>query len=58
MMSDYLITAEGAERIRAGVARVREAVETAPKPLARRLRARVGERRPWYDVVEEQSEER
>ncbi len=57
MLGDYLLAAEEAERIRAGVARVREALEAAPKSLAWRLRARVGERRLWYDVVEEQGEE-
>jgi hypothetical protein len=33
---------------------VREAIVAQPKSLRWRLRARVGERRPWYNVVEEQ----
>ncbi|HSL94436.1 MAG TPA: hypothetical protein VLA35_00740 [Thermoleophilia bacterium] len=57
-LSDYLLTDEEAARVRDGLARVRAALEAAPKTLAWRVRARVGERRPWYDVVEEQGEER
>jgi hypothetical protein len=45
-----------AERDRAAalVANVTGAIDAAPKSLAWRLRARVGTRRRWYDLVEEQ----
>jgi hypothetical protein len=58
MLPEYLLTPEETERIRDGLARVRAALEAAPKTLAWRARARIGERRPWYEVVEEQGEER
>jgi len=58
MLPDYLLTSEEEARIRDGLARVRRALEAAPKTLAWRARAKVGERRPWYDVVGEQGEER
>lgn len=57
-LPDYLLTDDEAARILDGLARVRAALEAAPKTLAWRARARIGERRPWYDVVEEQGEER
>lgn len=37
----------------AQVARLREALETAPKSARWRLRARVGDRVPWYNLPEE-----
>jgi hypothetical protein len=36
---------------------VRRALEDAPKSRRWRRRAKVGERRPWYNDVEEQDEE-
>lgn len=57
-LSHYLLSDEETARIREGLARVRAALEDAPKTLAWRARAGIGERRPWYDVVEEQGEER
>jgi hypothetical protein len=42
------------DRVRKSLARLREALETEPKSRAWRLRARVGTRRPWHDLVEEQ----
>jgi hypothetical protein len=58
MLSGYLLTPEEDARIRDGLTRIRAALEAAPKTLGWRARARVGERRPWYEVVEEQGEER
>jgi hypothetical protein len=58
MLPEYLLTPEEEARIRDALARVGGALEAAPKTLAWRGRARVGERRPWFDVVEEQGEER
>ena len=48
-----------AERARIGrrLERLQEALEAAPKSLGWRLRARVGERRAWHNVVEEQGED-
>jgi len=57
MLSDYLVTSDEAARIREGLTRIREALEAEPKPLTWRLRARIGERLPWSDLVEEQGEE-
>jgi hypothetical protein len=57
LLPDYGLT-EGEEgRVRDALARVRRALEDAPKSLRWNLRARVGERRPWHDEVEEQGEE-
>lgn len=54
MLPDYLLTQQEREHIKAGIARVRGAIEAEPKTFSWRLRAKVGERLPWYDVVEEQ----
>jgi hypothetical protein len=42
------------ERTASFIARLTGAIDAAPKTLAWRLRARVGTRRRWWDVVEEQ----
>ena len=42
------------ERTAALIARLTGALDAAPKTLAWRLRARVGTRRRWWDIVEEQ----
>ena len=43
------------ERAAARLARCTGAIDRAPKTLAWRLRARVGTRRRWWDIVEEQA---
>jgi len=50
----YALTAEESARIRSAIARLRGALEAEPKPLRWRARARIGERLPWHDPVEEQ----
>ncbi len=52
---DELDTADR-ERVAAAVARLRTAIEEAPKTRAWRRRARVGERRPWSNPVEDQDD--
>jgi hypothetical protein len=42
------------DRVRARIGRLRAALDAAPKPLAWRVRAKVGTRMPWHDEVEEQ----
>ena len=42
------------ERAAALIVRLTGALDAAPKTLAWRLRARVGTRRRWWDIVEEQ----
>jgi hypothetical protein len=48
------LTTEERERAATSLARLTGAVDSSPKTLAWRLRARVGTRRRWWDVVEEQ----
>jgi hypothetical protein len=43
----------GAERISAAIAAVADAIDAEPKSRAWRLRARIGERKVWYDEPEE-----
>jgi hypothetical protein len=50
----YALPEDEAARIRSGVARLQRALEAEPKPLRWRARARIGERLPWHDPVEEQ----
>jgi len=56
LLPRYLLTAEEEERVREGIARLRQALADAPKSLAWRLRAKVGERLRWHETVEEQGE--
>jgi hypothetical protein len=44
---------EGAKAISDGIAAVARAIEAAPKSRGWRLRARIGERKLWYDEPEE-----
>lgn len=50
----YTLTAEEAARVRSRIARLQSALEAEPKPLRWRTRARIGERLPWHDPVEDQ----
>jgi hypothetical protein len=43
----------GKERVQAALTRLVDAIHTAPKSLAWRVRAKVGTKRRWYAVVEE-----
>lgn len=57
LLPGYGLAEEDERRIHEGLARLRRAIEDAPKSLRWKLRAKVGERRPWHNDVEEQSEE-
>jgi hypothetical protein len=50
---DVPLTAERAQRVRDGAARLAEAIDAAHKTVAWRMRARVGERMQWWDDVNE-----
>lgn len=47
------LEADRAATIRARIGEIREAMESAPKSLRWRLRARIGRRMPWYELPEE-----
>ena len=51
----YALEPAKRDRIRAAIDRLQEAIETEPKSRAWRLRAKIGEHRPWHDTVEEQA---
>jgi hypothetical protein len=57
MVWDYALPEQDEERVRDGLARLRRALEAAPKSVRWKLRARVGERRQWHNDVEEQDDE-
>jgi hypothetical protein len=57
MVRDYALPEQDEERVRDGLARLRRALEDAPKSVRWKLRAKVGERRQWHNEVEEQGEE-
>ena len=57
MLPGYALPEADEGRVRDGLARLRRALEEAPKSRRWRRRARVGERRPWHNDVEEQGEE-
>ncbi|QIN82252.1 hypothetical protein GBA63_06010 [Rubrobacter tropicus] len=49
----YDLDDEGKERIDRGVEKLRGRVEEEPKPFAWRVRAKIGDRKRWYDLPEE-----
>ena len=57
MLPGYALADDEERRAREGLARLRRALASAPKSLRWKLRARVGERRPWHNPVEEQGED-
>jgi hypothetical protein len=54
LLPQYLLTPDEEARVRGGLDSLRAALGAAPKSLGWRLRAKVGERRPWHNDVEEQ----
>jgi hypothetical protein len=50
----YPLSPKVGDQVRANLARLQEAIEAEPKSWTWRLRARIGERRPWHNQVEEQ----
>jgi hypothetical protein len=53
----YELTAEERSRVGVAIDRLSRAIDEAPKSRAWRRRARVGTRKPWYNVVEDQGGE-
>jgi hypothetical protein len=49
----YDLAPEEQERLRAGIDEVLERIDAEPKTRAWKLRAKIGERKRWYDVPEE-----
>lgn len=49
----YDLDEEGRGRIGRGVERLQERIEEEPKPFAWRMRAKIGDRKRWYDLPEE-----
>ena len=56
-LPEYGLDDEEAQRVRERIGRLQAALTATPKSFHWRLRARVGEKRPWHNVVEEQGEE-
>ncbi len=52
-LADCPLDDETRSRIRAGIGAVRSRMEAAPKSRGWRLRARIGERKRWYELPEE-----
>jgi hypothetical protein len=50
----YDLDPGGREQVGAKLSRLEEAIEAEPKSRAWRLRAKIGTRRPWHNLVEEQ----
>jgi hypothetical protein len=53
-LDTYGLSDAEVERIRRNAASILAALEQAPKPVSWRLRARLGARLPWHNVVDEQ----
>ncbi len=49
----YDLDDEGRDRINRGVERLQGRIEEEPKPFAWKMRARIGDRKRWYDLPEE-----
>jgi hypothetical protein len=52
-IGDYALAPEEGERVGARIDALLAAIETAPKSRGWRRRAKVGERKPWYELPEE-----
>jgi hypothetical protein len=52
-VATYGLSQSDVERIRSNLARLVEALEATAKPLAWRLRAKIGTHRPWHNQVEQ-----
>ncbi len=50
----YPLSPDVGDQVRANLARLQEAIEAQPKSRIWRLRAKIGEHRPWRNQVEEQ----
>ena len=54
LMHYYNLTPEEVERIKSGLIKIKEAMENAPKIFKWKLRARIGEKKAWRRIVEDQ----
>jgi hypothetical protein len=52
-VDDYALTGEERERVSGRLAALLDWIEGAPKPRGWRLRAKIGERKRWYELPEE-----
>src|SRR5579884_2454717 len=53
LIDDYALAAADRERVRRRLERMLELIEAEPKGRAWRLRAKIGERKRWYELPEE-----
>jgi hypothetical protein len=53
MLGDYSLPVTDLQRISERLTRVLDRIEEAPKTRAWKLRAKIGERKRWYDLPEE-----
>ena len=53
-LARYGLERRAEEHVRAALARLTEEIEDAPKTRSWRWRAKIGTRRPWHELVEEQ----
>ncbi|HXW36506.1 MAG TPA: hypothetical protein VEJ36_01185 [Nitrososphaerales archaeon] len=52
-IDSFGLTPEASSRSKAGVAKLNSMIEAKPKSLGWKMRARVGERMPWYELPED-----
>jgi len=52
-IDSYDIDEEGKGRIRGGIERLQGRIEEEPKPFSWRMRAKIGDRKRWYELPEE-----
>jgi hypothetical protein len=53
MLGDYALSESERQRVADRLAAVLQRIEDAPKSRAWKLRAKIGERKRWYDLPEE-----
>jgi hypothetical protein len=57
LMKNYTITKEEAKRIKAGLNKLKEMIEDEPKTKKWKKRAKIGTKKPWYDIIEAEDRE-
>jgi hypothetical protein len=50
LATNYLGNADSTQRVELKINQILDTIEAAPKSMAWKLRARIGERRPWYET--------
>jgi hypothetical protein len=53
MMSDYALPQSDLQRVSGRIAAVLDRIDEAPKSRGWKLRAKIGERKRWYELPEE-----